>query len=512
MMRRLDLDLSWAGAGVKIGIVVGTFGVWKLRQIRQFGSLVRRLKATAEEESLILVALGCLTLVLAAALPTIVVGDTWLSLVDGRWIAQHGLPHHDSIAVWTRGTRWIDQQWLAHLTLYEVTNLGGLRSTLALAATLDVAAFVVATVLARRMGASPRSVALCIIVSLIVAPWFLQARTQSFALLLFVVVYGLLALHARRPTRWVLAILPLLALWENLHGSALLATGLAVVGGLVTSHREPRYGIALAVLAPFTVLATPYGLDIVGYYRRMLIGSPLPTYVTEWMPTSVKTNTAAFFVLAFGVVFLAARVGSAVSRFEVIALPLLVAVGLIATRNTGWLGLAFAVSGPALLDAAWRPAVIEATARRRFGLRLAMGLAAVGVLALAARLAEPESTLLGSWPTAGAEATAQAAGTRGLLLADDLHSDWLLWEHPDLTGRVAYDIRFELLGARHFASLDAFRTAGVTDRFTAPYRVLTFSDRYEAARAARLGAKTIFRSATLIVMRRSAPRSARSSP
>ena len=70
---------------------------------------------------------------LAAALPRMVVPDTWLALVDGRWIAQHGLPHSDSIAVWTRGATWVDQQWLAHLSLYGIASAGGVKLVLAAA-------------------------------------------------------------------------------------------------------------------------------------------------------------------------------------------------------------------------------------------------------------------------------------------------------------------------------------------------------------------------------------------
>src|SRR5437588_9411717 len=44
--------------------------------------------------------------------------DTWLTLLGGREILQHGLPHRDALAVVSHGRAWIDQQWLSQLFFY----------------------------------------------------------------------------------------------------------------------------------------------------------------------------------------------------------------------------------------------------------------------------------------------------------------------------------------------------------------------------------------------------------
>ena len=36
-----------------------------------------------------------------------------------------GLPHHDSLALMSRGREWIDQQWLANVFFYGLHQLGG---------------------------------------------------------------------------------------------------------------------------------------------------------------------------------------------------------------------------------------------------------------------------------------------------------------------------------------------------------------------------------------------------
>ena len=453
------------------------------------------------ENGLVVVAIAGVVATLAAALPRMVVPDTWLALVDGRWIADHGLPHTDAMAVLTHGARWVDQQWLAHLTLYVIAQAGGVKLVLAVALLLDVLTVSIAAYAARTAGASPRSVALCLLVAFLVAPWLLQARTQTLALPLFVTVYALLAADARRPTRRVFLVLPLLVLWANVHGSAALGVALAFVAGLLAARRNPMRGLALAAAAPSCLLASPYGFDLVGYYRRMLIGSPLPHYIDEWAPTKLELDTAAFFVLAFAAVFLLARHARVVSPYERVALPALIAVGLLAGRNTGWLGLAFAVSGPILLDAAWRPARTIDARMQRVNVVVAAVAIGVATVAIALRLAQPGSTLLNAWPEAGAHAAATAAGPRGFVLADDLHSDWLLWKEPELTGRVAYDVRFELLRERQLAFLQSFRDGDGPRSFVAPYRTLTFGSLSDAANGAR-GGRAVYREAGFVVVER----------
>ena len=103
------------------------------------------------------------------------------------------------------------------------------------------------------------------------------------------------------------------------------------------------------------------------------------------------------------------------------------------------------------------------------------------------RMAQSEPTLLAAWPTEGANAVAAAAGRKGFVLADDLHSDWLLWRRPELTGRIAYDVRFELMRERQLAALQAFRDGQGPRSFVVPYRVLTFASVGDASQLARGG-------------------------
>ena len=69
-------------------------------------------------EALPLVLVAFYAAVLAGLAGFELVGDSWLTLVSGREVVQQGLPQHDQLMAMSHGVRWVDQQWLAHLTYY----------------------------------------------------------------------------------------------------------------------------------------------------------------------------------------------------------------------------------------------------------------------------------------------------------------------------------------------------------------------------------------------------------
>jgi hypothetical protein len=454
--------------------------------------IVAAIRVVLEVDAPAVVIVGAWAALLALAMPKLLVQDSWLSLVDGRLIARHGLPHADTLTLWTLGRPWTDQQWGAHLLLYGLTQAGGPRLLIAFGMACVLTAIVTACVVTRKLGATPGAAALGGILPLLGAPWLTQVRSQSTALPLFVAVYALLAFDARNPSRRVLLVLPLLVLWANLHGSVVMAAGLTSLYGLTLLRRcgHRLRAAALVVGAPLCVLATPYGTSVVSYYRLMLVDSPLTHYVHEWQAPSVQRLTAGLFVSAFALVALWARHPRAVTSFERWAILLLLLAAMTALRNAIWFELAAAVTLPRLLDATWRMRP-QSDGVRRLNLRLGLVVATGVLLIVAAQLARPQAWLQRDLPPTAAAAIARAAGPTGIVFADDVHADWLLWQQPSLAGRLAYDIRFELYDARELAQLkqleeggrDAWQRCGVAT-------VVTFqmpADMHRAMRAGVLG-------------------------
>jgi hypothetical protein len=480
-------------------------------------SVLRTLNSFLEREGMSVAVVAVAVAAVATLLPVMLVQDSWLSFVDGRFVIQHGLPHVDTLTQWTLGRHWIDQQWGAHALLYEVVAHLGLRAVLGLGLVLVAATLVIIGVAARKLGGLPTRTAPVLLLPVLAAPWLVQLRSQSLALPLFAAVYALLVLDARNPGRRVLCALPLLVVWANVHGSVALGAGLVALRGLeLLRHRGHRLrAVVLVVSAPLSLFASPYGDQLGAYYRLMLFHPPLASVVAEWEPASVSKTTSMFFVSAFVACVLWGGHRRALTTFENWALPILLACGLIAIRNAVWFELALALALPRLLNSVWPRQVAPSRAIGRLNRVLAVGTLGLVGLLVASQLAHAPALIGHSTPSSAAATIARAAGPNGLVLADQQHADWLMWKEPALVGHVAYDVRFELFTGPELTVL------GLLNRGFHPLwricgsqaRVVTF-DGPEAEQTALRehvlahGYRTIVRSAGLIAVRQPRVRAA----
>jgi hypothetical protein len=424
--------------------------------------------------------------------------DGWLALVSGREIVRHGLPSSDHLAFWTEGARWIDQQWLGQLGIYALDAVGGLRLVLAAHLLVATAAFGCAVVVARRLGGSPRSTALVALAAFLpVVVESSEVRTQALAGLFFVLYVGLLSTEARAPSRRLYLVFPLLVVWANVHGSVVLGVGLTVLAGLALAWEQsrlpsadrlrawPRRVVALLLGPILCAIASPYGLSLAGYYHRTLLNGDFGRFVTEWRPTTLSLSTAPVFLIAGGGLWLIGRAGKRIPLFERLMFVAIAVAAFAAVRNIGWLGLAAIVVLPRLIDAVVR----EVTPFRRSPLDVA-----VAGVALAAVFTALFTAAAGSGPQLhdGYPMGARAAVARELradpgarVFADLRFADWLLWSVPEARGRVAVDVRFELLSQAQLKRLqrwvgeqtDSWRSAAagssliVVDRPADPRKV-----------------------------------------
>jgi hypothetical protein len=411
------------------------------------------------------------------------------------------------VTVWTHGARWTDQQWLAQLALYGLWRLGGLKLALLVHALLVMSGLVGAAVIARRHGATPRSVTwIAIPVLIAYYPVASVMRPQTFAFPLFTATLWLVLNDARHPSRRIFLTLPLLALWANLHGSVLLGAALVSLGGLVpmVARRRPSGRGLVLLLAPWAcVLASPYALHLPAYYEKILVGGNLKQFVTEWAPTTLTGTTAAVYLLILGGLWLIGRAGRGIPAVDQLAFVFTAVLAFDAVRNTAWIGLVALAVLPQLVDRLRRP-VVEP---RRLNRLLSVAILALVVISFLGVAVKPVSWFTSEFPAPAARAAAQAAGPKGRIFAVNDYADWLLWSRPELTGRVALDARFELLSARQVKQLVRFEPrAGNWLRTTRGYRVFVLgrdSDRaLERALVRRLPARVVFRSPQIVVLRR----------
>ncbi len=413
-----------------------------------------------ERESLVVLCTAIFAIAFVLRLKGQVNQDAWLGLLSGREIADHGLPGHETWTIWGAGGSFVDQQWLAHLGLYAAYALGGFGALAGLHVVLTLGAIAAALAVARRRGASQRSVLLLLPLSffcLILSTW--QIRTQSFAYLLFVGCLWLAVSDARRPSPEIFLTLPLLAVWANLHGSVVLGAALVALRGLDRiAERRRGTGLALAALAPATLFVSPYAASLAGYYHHTLFNPAFSSMLNEWQPPRPGALTAPFFCLAIAVVWLAGRSRLALTRYERLAIFLTVAAALTATRNMGWFAFTALMLVPAAVEEAHPDRAETKPGLSR--LNAAMAAATVGGLAvlLLVTVARPASWFTKLYPpeAAAAVAAAAAADPQARIYADVRYADWLLYEHPQLAGRIAFDARFELLSSRRIAQIYDF--------------------------------------------------------
>ena len=478
-------------------------------------SLAARAIDFSARNNVVLLLLLVLASILFSVADQLLVADSWMTLVSGREIWEHGLPSREALTAIPLGREWTDQQWLAQLLFYGSWRLGGMRLVLLLDIALVMLAFSAAVWAARARGASARSTLLCVTACVVTVPWAWQLRAQSFALALFVIVVALIAADRRLERRRTLLVFGLLVLWANLHGSALLGAGIVSLAGVLAlaGHllrpqpgRPARRFAAYAVLPWACLLASPYATEMPGYYKLLLVDSPVSKVITEWQAPTLHGWGLFFFGLAAVTVVVALWRWRTLGPLDLLVLAVCLAGALRSGRGVVWFTLAVAVLLPVALDGV--------LGRDKGGLnrRIALATVAVGAVfataGLAVLLARPSSWLERGWPAAAigtVESETREAGSQALWPSDK-HGDWLLWKLPELRGRVAYDVRFELASAEELRDFVLFKSLQPGwEKVPSGYRVLVLdvSDTPKhQAKLEELGWRRLYADDTIAVLGR----------
>ena len=476
---------------------------------------MRARRILGENALLALLLAGVGGVLLFALAPVLLVADSWLTLVAGREIAEHGLPRTNDLTVIAAGAEWVDQQWLAQLAFYGLERLGGIGLVVVAAILLVLAALGGGMAAARARGASIRATAIVAVLTLFAAPWSWQVRAQSFALPLFVAALWLLIDGRDGPRRRTFAVFAVLVVWANLHGSVALGALLTVLYGLTrlvaTRGGELARALPFLLLPPLCMLASPYALDLPGYYHLMLVDAPFADVIREWQPSRFAGRTVVFYAVAAVAALLVAVRPRRLTLFELLALAVTFAGAVTAIRGIAWFALAALVILPYALDG-----VVPALTRRPSGSRLdrVVGTASATVLALAVlvTLVRPASWFEREWPEELHRAVAEATADPSVrVYPSDRHADWLLWKLPELRGRLAYDVRFEILTEEELdAIVDDDGEAGANWKsVTDGYRVVVVDERSKPVHTddflSEPGARAIARAGEATVIERAAP-------
>ena len=214
----------------------------------------------------------------------------WQKHLGAYVLAHHALPTALGDETFTAaGAPWVPQEWLLGIAASLAISHGVIWA-LALAAGVALSAGLILTAMrAKGAGASGFAIALAAGLLVVDVEGSYGIRAQVFAWPLFC---GLLYALDRRG-RAVYAVLPLIALWANVHASAMLAIPViwidAAIAPFTFGFRDPetRRRVVVALLAPFATLFTPLGVKL-PLYAIALIGSPIRHSISEWQPIALK--------------------------------------------------------------------------------------------------------------------------------------------------------------------------------------------------------------------------------
>jgi hypothetical protein len=257
--------------------------------------------------------------------------DTYWQTAIGQWIIDHrAWPTVDIYSFTKPGAPWISSSWLAQV-LYAASYAAiGWAGPVILAAFGTAAAFALLIHALCRRFAATYAVIVAMAAAVLSAHHFL-ARPHLLALPVMVAwVYGLVNAsdERRAPSFWLL---PLIALWANLHGGFVLGLvliapfALDAVWNAGASQRFPltlRWA-AFALCALVASCITPYGWNSLLAARQILdLGGAL-ALIPEWQPADFSS------LGAFEVCLLAA-LGAVLWRGIVLSPPrILLVLGLL---------------------------------------------------------------------------------------------------------------------------------------------------------------------------------------
>src|SRR5947209_6673900 len=221
-------------------------------------------------------------------------GDFWWHLKTGEYIIRTGMvPRTDLFSFTNYGRSWIALGWLSEAIFYVVYSRLGFNVLIFIFAMLTALAFWIAF---KRSESHPFIGGFAALLGVWTVLPTIGVRPRVFTLLLASVHLALLTRYARRGTgRAIWWLVPLMALWANLHGgflTGLVLIGLTILGipldAWAAGDKIGSVWLRLRVLALvllgslLAVLLNPYGVRMYTFFIQALRSLVFQLVVEDW--------------------------------------------------------------------------------------------------------------------------------------------------------------------------------------------------------------------------------------
>jgi hypothetical protein len=299
-------------------------------------------------------------LVLGVSMATILAVSALLARVgaDAGWLAALGhvitvrgaVPSGVPFATAPTG-QWPNALVLAELVFTGLEQTLGDRGLMLAQLVCVAGAMAVLARDASRQGAPSIGIAAALLLAAVgILPSLAIARVQMFSLVLFPLLAALLRTQAQAPSRRIWLAVPLLALWSNLHGAALLGAGMLLLYLLLErGRRDPWTAIGVGLAGVLALCVTPAGIRTVDYYAGVLTNQAAERGQGMWGPLSLTSPLD--LVMALVGVLLAYRAWRARPRlWEVVMAVVLIVLTVKADRDGVWLLFFLAVPAARTLN------------------------------------------------------------------------------------------------------------------------------------------------------------------
>jgi hypothetical protein len=309
--------------------------------------------------------------VLAMALRVSIDTDTWWHLRSGAWIVEHRqILTVDPFSLTRQGQPWVYPGWLAQVVLYTSYAAAGYAGLNLLTTAAVVLAFVLIwPALEGRQLLKAAVVLLAAATSAV--SWSARPQIFSFALS---AAFLLVLEKTRRRRRLLWLLVPLMALWSNLHGGfaigliliALYAAGAALDAVLQNGRLASWKAIAaqadlktwggLLLASTAAICANPQGPQMLFYPFKTISIGVLQLYIEEWQsPNFHRPEVYPFLCMLLLLIVSLALSSRRKSAVELLLVSAFTAMALLAGRNIALFALAVAPVLSRHLDSALAP-------------------------------------------------------------------------------------------------------------------------------------------------------------
>lgn len=198
------------------------------------------------------------------------------------------------------GAHWVPQEWALSIAVALTVGTPWFVLLAALTTLAAASALLFTALSARALGASTIACAFavtCVAFSMLES---YGIRAQVFGWALLAAMMYLLRCAPDRAKWWIV---PLVALWANLHASAMLAPALIALWTAGTAlqargwNANVRRYVLLTLACTCAVFATPLGYRL-PLYALELLHSPIRSLISEWQPSGLSAVSFTLGALA----------------------------------------------------------------------------------------------------------------------------------------------------------------------------------------------------------------------